>query len=74
MKNPHDNYWIPDDGYEYITNGETWTHSIYLGAGADINDWHDTNDQPPEPGEQGEQAEPSAEELLNIILGEGDAP
>ena len=56
MINVHDNYWIPSDGYKYLSNGETWTDSIYLGAGADISTWHDTNDEPPEDVEYAEAA------------------
>ena len=44
MINVHDNYWIPSEGFEYITNGEVVTDSIYLGRGADISAWWDTND------------------------------
>lgn len=67
MKNPHDNYWVPDDGYKYISNDEVWTDSIYLGNGADINDWHDTNDDPPdEPIDDADYAE-AAKILLGVI-------
>ena len=52
MINPHDNYWIPSPGYTYLSNGEVWTDSIYLGASDRIDNWHDTNDEPPEPGEE----------------------
>ena len=64
MTNPHDNYWIPSDGYKYLTNGETWTDSIYLGDGADINAWHDTNEEPPD-GE----ADAELAEAARILLG-----
>lgn len=49
MVNLHDNYWVPSDGYKYLTNGEVYTDSIYLGKGQNINVWHDTNDEPTEP-------------------------
>lgn len=44
MINVHDNYWIPSEGFEYITNGEVVTDSLYLGRGADIGAWWDTNE------------------------------
>lgn len=64
MINVHDNHWIPGDGYKYITNGEVYTDSIYLGAKDSINNWHDTNDEPPEP-----EDELTDEEALEILLG-----
>ena len=69
MKNPHDNYWVPDDGYKYISNGETWTNSIYLGAGVDINAWHDTNEEPPEPGTDDPTGEADYIKAAKILLG-----
>lgn len=51
MKNPYGNYWIPDDGYKYISNDQTWTDGLYLGRMDNIGNWHDTNDEPPEPGD-----------------------
>ena len=67
MINIHDNYWIPSDGYKYITNGEVYTDSIYLGARDSIDSWRDTNDEPPEP-----EDEPSIEdkaEAYDILMG-----
>ena len=64
MINVHDNYWIPSDGFKYITNGEIHTDSIYLGAKDSIDNWHDTNDEPPEPEE-----DIPDDEALNILLG-----
>lgn len=64
MKNPHGNYWVPDEGYKYLTNGEVYTDSIYLGKNDSIDNWHDTNDEPPEP----EEGIPD-EEALDILLG-----
>lgn len=46
MINVHDNYWVPGDGYKYITNGDVYTDSIYLGSRDSIDNWHDTNDEP----------------------------
>ena len=70
MINVRDNYWIPSGGYKYLSNGETWTDSIYLGAGADINAWHDTNDDPPEPQEPDEPVpESDYAEAAKILLG-----
>lgn len=64
MINVHDNYWIPSDGYKYISNGEIYTDSIYLGAKDSIDNWHDTNDEPPEP-----EDDISDEEAFDIIFG-----
>ena len=67
MKNPHGNYWVPDEGYKYLTNGEVYTDSIYLGARDSIDNWRDTNDEPPEPEE-----EPTVEdkaEAYDILMG-----
>lgn len=68
MRNPHGNYWIPDEGYKYITNGEVFTDSIYLGARDSIANWHDTNDEPPEPapGEEEATAEDYAAALKEL--------
>lgn len=55
MINVHDNYWIPSEGYTYLTNGEVMSEGIYLGKGADINDWWDTNDpMPPDVSDKAE--------------------
>lgn len=65
MINVHDNYWVPDEGYKYITNGEVYTDSIYLGSRDSIDNWRDTNDEPLEP-------EPTAEdkaEAYDILIG-----
>ena len=67
MINPHDNYWIPSDGYKYISNGVVWTDSIYLGDGANISAWHETNDEPQEPIEPTDEAELA--EAARILLG-----
>ena len=56
MTNLHDNLWMPDEGYKYLTNGEIWTDSIYLGDGASVAAWHDTNDEPPTHPEPEEEA------------------
>ena len=68
MINPHDNYWIPDDGFKYVTNGKVYSDSIYLGKNDSVANWHDTNDEPPESGE-----EPTVEdkaEAYDILMGE----
>lgn len=52
MINVKRNLWIPSDGYKYLSDGATWTDSIYLGKGHDISFWHDTNDEPPEPEQE----------------------
>ena len=64
MINVKDNYWIPDEDYKYISNGEVWTDSIYLGMNDNIANWHDTNDEPPTPDE-----DISDEEAFQIIIG-----
>lgn len=61
MINLRDNYWIPSEGYKYVTNGEVFSNGIYLGINDSHENWHDTNDEP--------EIEANAEELLNIILG-----
>lgn len=66
MTNPHDNFWIPSEGYKYISNGEIWTDSLYLGKGADISEWYDTNDEPPEPSPENETDYATA---VRILLG-----
>lgn len=48
MINVSGNNWIPSEGYKYITNGEIYTDSIFLGRFDNISNWHDTNDEPPE--------------------------
>lgn len=67
MINVQGNLWIPDDGYKYLTDGVTYTDSIYLGKGQNINVWHDTNDEPPTP-----EDEPTVEdkaEAYDILMG-----
>lgn len=67
MINVQGNLWVPSDGYKYITNGEVYTDSIYLGARDSISNWRDTNDEPPEP-----EDEPSVEdkaEAYDILMG-----
>lgn len=61
MINVHDNYWIPSEGYKYITNGEIFSNGIYLGINDSPDNWHDTNEEP--------ESEGDAEEILDIILG-----
>ena len=67
MRNPHGNYWVPDDGYKYISNGDAWTDSIYLGASDSIANWHDTNDEPTEPSDPA--VEDDYVEAAKILLG-----
>lgn len=61
MINVHDNYWIPSEGYKYITNGEIFSNGIYLGINDSPDNWRDTNEEP--------ESEGDAEEILDIILG-----
>ena len=56
MRNPSKNLWLPDKGYKYISNGEIWTDSIYLGATDSVENWHDTNEEPPAPQEPDKDA------------------
>lgn len=67
MRNVQGNLWIPDEGYKYLTNGEVYTDSIYLGARDSVDNWRDTNDEPPEP-----EPEPTVEdkaEAYDILTG-----
>lgn len=67
MRNVQGNLWVPSDGYKYITNGEVYTDSIYLGARDSIDNWRDTNDEPPEP-----EDEPTVEDkaqAYDILMG-----
>ena len=64
MINVSGNKWIPSDGYNYLTDGVTWTDSIYLGRGDSIDRWHDTNEEPHDP-----EPDPTPEEALSILLG-----
>lgn len=67
MINPHDNFWIPGEGYKYLSNGTVWSDGIYLGKADSINNWHDTNDEPPAP-----EDEPTIEdkaEAYDILMG-----
>ena len=59
MINVSGNLWVPSEGFKYLTNGETWTDSIYLGRNQDINCWRETNDEPPEPTEEPTEEEQS---------------
>ena len=67
--NDHDNHWIPSPGYAWVSDGETWTTDIYLGASDSIDRWHGTNEEPPEPVPE---EEISDSEALDIILGGAD--
>jgi len=67
MRNVSGNYWVPDDGYKYVTNGSVYSDGIYLGKGDSIENWHDTNDEPPE-----SEDEPTVEdkaEAYDILTG-----
>ena len=63
MINVSGNKWIPSEGYTYISNGDVWTDSIFLGSSDNIDNWHDTNEEPPEYDELTDN------EALNIITG-----
>lgn len=39
----------PEDGYKFITNGETWSTEVWLGTMDKVENWNDTNEDPPEP-------------------------
>lgn len=64
MINVHDNYWIPSEGYKYLTNGEVFSDGIYLGVGRDINEWHDTNKEPHDPDIPSIEAKAEAYDIL----------
>lgn len=64
MINLHDNYWIPGEGFKYLTNGTVFTTGICLGKADNIGNWHDTNDDPPTPEEEIPDSE-----ALSIIMG-----
>lgn len=67
MRNVSGNYWIPDEGYKYVSNGNTWSEGIFLGKNDNIGNWHDTNEEPPE-----EPEEPTIEdkaEAYDILMG-----
>ena len=55
MINDYKNHYVPSDGFTYLSNGEVWTDSIYLGASDSINNWHDTNEEPPKNEETEEE-------------------
>lgn len=63
MINLHDNYWVPSEGYKYITNDIIYSNGIYLGTRDNINNWHDTNNEPLI------LEEISNDEALSILLG-----
>ena len=50
--NVKDNYWVPGEGYAWLSNGEVWSDGIYLGCRDSIDNWYDTNEDPPESEEQ----------------------
>lgn len=64
MINVYGNYWKPSEGYQYITNGEIYTDSIYLGTADSIDNWHDTNEQPPE-----DEPDVDSAEAMQILFG-----
>ena len=72
MINVEGNYWIPSSGYKYITNGEIYTDSIFLGRCDNISNWHDTNDEPPEEEEISEEeiTLEDKSEAYDILIGE----
>ena len=53
---------------KYLTNGETYSTKVYLGANASPDDWWEVDEIPPEPEEDEEL---SAEEALDIIVNGG---
>ena len=69
MKNLYGNVWVPDDGYQYVSNGTVWSTQIVLGAKDNISNWHDTNEEPPEPPEppEPEATTEDYEEALNRL-------
>lgn len=57
-------YWVPSDGYKYITDGKMWASMVKLPDDSLIARWHDTNDEPLE-----DESNVSNEEALGIITG-----
>lgn len=64
-----------DDG-AYLTNGEVFTDSVYLGINAAESDWRDATAEEKETWEQEQESEDAeeltAEEALSIITGESE--
>lgn len=56
-------YWVPSEGFRYITDGETWATMIKLPDDSYAARWHDTNEEPDD------DPDLSAEEALNVITG-----
>lgn len=56
----------------YITNGETFTESVYLGVNASEADWHDATAEEKEAWEQAQEEdyELTSDEALSILTGE----
>ena len=63
MINVYGNYYIPSDGYKYLSNTHVWTKSIYLGRTDSIENWHDTNEEPPEESEEPEEIDEKIEQI-----------
>ncbi len=69
MINPHDNYWIPGEGFKYITDGTVYSTGIILGAADSIGRWRDTNDEAPSPPEPDDEATAADYEAALADLG-----
>lgn len=39
---------VPDEGYKYLTDGQSWATEVWLGDNANPNRWHSTNTEPRE--------------------------
>lgn len=54
----------------HITDGETFTESVYLGVNASESDWRDATAEEKEAWEQAQEDELTSEEALSILTGE----
>lgn len=59
----------PDDGFEYITDGESYAKIVIVGFESDVNLWRDTNEEPAEQDDDSSSDEEvsDSEALLEII-------
>lgn len=67
MINVHDNYWIPGEGFKYLSNGVIFSEGIFLGTNDGISNWHDTNDEPPTPVEDDDATTEDYEAALQAL-------
>lgn len=51
------------DTGKWLTNGETYSEQVYIGKKCNETEWREVNERPQE------EDEPTAEEVLDIIMG-----